>query len=173
MQTEVTAVDAKYKVCSVENSARPQFRHAKKQRISSQNRNLSISESDYSGFEHSRWSCRHSDWIFTFQMNQQLRYTATSSKKHPPAPLEWKALSSQFTRRPYRHYTKFLHFLSLIEKMSLNAAFRRVNFRGANNHEISIQSLEVALYTRWAPSIIRTARANRKITIQIHGDFMW
>ncbi len=38
----------------------------------------------------------------------------------------------------------------LIEKCHRMA--RRVNFRGANNHEISIQSLEVKVYTM-SPSI--------------------
>ena len=75
--------------------------------------------------------------------------TATSSKRTPASPAGVKSTFVSIQLGDHIDYTKFLHFLSLIEKNVTRMQLLGVSIsRGANNHEISIQSLEVKAYTR-------------------------
>ena len=75
--------------------------------------------------------------------------TATSSKRTPTSPAGVKSTFVSIQLGDHIDYTKFLHFLSLIEKNVTRMQLSGVSIsRGANNHEISIQSLEVKVYTR-------------------------
>lgn len=75
--------------------------------------------------------------------------TATSSKRTPASPAGVKSTFVSIQLGDRIDYTKFLHFLSLIEKNVTRMQLLGVSIsRGANNHEISIQSLEVKVYTR-------------------------
>ena len=75
--------------------------------------------------------------------------TATSSKRTPASPAGAKSTFVSIQLGDHIDYTKFLHFLSLIEKNVTRMQLLGVSIsRGANNHEISIQSLEVKVYTR-------------------------
>lgn len=74
---------------------------------------------------------------------------ATSSKRKSTSPAGVKSTFVSIQLGDYIDYTKFLHFLSLIEKNVTRMQLLGVSIsRGANNHEISIQSLEVKVYTR-------------------------
>ena len=75
--------------------------------------------------------------------------TATSSKRTSTSPAGVKSTFVSIQLGDHIDYTKFLHFLSLIEKNVTRMQLLGVSIsRGANNHEISIQSLEVKVYTR-------------------------
>jgi len=75
--------------------------------------------------------------------------TATSSKQISTSPAGVKSTFVSIQLGDHIDYTKFLHFLSLIEKNVTRMQLSGVSIsRGANNHEISIQSLEVKVYTR-------------------------
>lgn len=75
--------------------------------------------------------------------------TATSSKRTSTSPAGVKNTFVSIQLGDHIDYTKFLHFLSLIEKNVTRMQLLGVSIsRGANNHEISIQSLEVKVYTR-------------------------
>ena len=75
--------------------------------------------------------------------------TATSSKQISSSPAGVKSTFVSIQLGDHIDYTKFLHFLSLIEKNVTRMQLSGVSIsRGANNHEISIQSLEVKVYTR-------------------------
>ena len=75
--------------------------------------------------------------------------TATSSKQTSTSPAGVKSTFVSIQLGDHIDYTKFLHFLSLIEKNVTRKQLSGVSIsRGANNHEISIQSLEVKVYTR-------------------------
>lgn len=75
--------------------------------------------------------------------------TATSSKQASTSPAGVKSTFVSIQLGDHIDYTKFLHFLSLIEKNVTRMQLSGVSIsRGANNHEISIQSLEVKVYTR-------------------------
>ena len=75
--------------------------------------------------------------------------TATSSKQTSTSPAGVKSTFVSIQLGDQIDYTKFLHFLSLIEKNVTRMQLSGVSIsRGANNHEISIQSLEVKVYTR-------------------------
>ena len=75
--------------------------------------------------------------------------TATSNKRTPASPAGVKSTFVSIQLGDHIDYTKFLHFLSLIEKNVTRMQLLGVSIsRGANNHEISIQSLEVKAYTR-------------------------
>lgn len=75
--------------------------------------------------------------------------TAKSSKRTPASPAGVKSTFVSIQLGDHIDYTKFLHFLSLIEKNVTRMQLLGVSIsRGANNHEISIQSLEVKVYTR-------------------------
>ena len=75
--------------------------------------------------------------------------TAKSSKRTPASPAGVKSTFVSIQLGDHIDYTKFLHFLSLIEKNVTRMQLLGVSIsRGANNHEISIQSLEVRVYTR-------------------------
>lgn len=75
--------------------------------------------------------------------------TAKSSKRTPASPSGVKSTFVSIQLGDHIDYTKFLHFLSLIEKNVTRMQLLGVSIsRGANNHEISIQSLEVKVYTR-------------------------
>lgn len=75
--------------------------------------------------------------------------TATSSKQISASPAGVKSTFVSIQLGDHIDYTKFLHFLSLIEKNVTRMQLSGVSIsRGANNHEISIQSLEVKVYTR-------------------------
>lgn len=75
--------------------------------------------------------------------------TATSSKQTSTSPAGVKSTFVSIQLGDHIDYTKFLHFLSLIEKNVTRMQLSGVSIsRGANNHEISIQSLEVKVYTR-------------------------
>ncbi|MCP9454471.1 MAG: hypothetical protein NNC24_03865 [Candidatus Nanosynbacter sp. P11B_S7_bin.28.1] len=75
--------------------------------------------------------------------------TATSSKRTSISPAGVKSTFVSIQLVDHIEYTKFLHFLSLIEKNVTRMQLSGVSIsRGANNHEISIQSLEVKVYTR-------------------------
>lgn len=75
--------------------------------------------------------------------------TATSSKRTPASPAGVKSTFVSIQLGDHIDYTKFLHFLSLIEKNVTRMQLLGVSIsRDANNHEISIQSLEVKVYTR-------------------------
>lgn len=75
--------------------------------------------------------------------------TAKSSKRTPASPAGVKNTFVSIQLGDHIDYTKFLHFLSLIEKNVTRMQLLGVSIsRGANNHEISIQSLEVKVYTR-------------------------
>lgn len=75
--------------------------------------------------------------------------TATSSKQTSASPAGVKSTFVSIQLGDHIDYTKFLHFLSLIEKNVTRMQLSGVSIsRGANNHEISIQSLEVKVYTR-------------------------
>ena len=75
--------------------------------------------------------------------------TATSSKQTSTSPAGVKSTFVSIRLGDHIDYTKFLHFLSLIEKNVTRMQLSGVSIsRGANNHEISIQSLEVKVYTR-------------------------
>ena len=75
--------------------------------------------------------------------------TAKSSKRTPASPAGVKSTFVSIQLGDHIDYTKFLHFLSLIEKNVTRMQLSGVSIsRGANNHEISIQSLEVKVYTR-------------------------
>ena len=75
--------------------------------------------------------------------------TTKSSKRTPASPAGVKSTFVSIQLGDHIDYTKFLHFLSLIEKNVTRMQLLGVSiFRGANNHEISIQSLEVKVYTR-------------------------
>lgn len=75
--------------------------------------------------------------------------TVKSSKRTPASPAGVKSTFVSIQLGDHIDYTKFLHFLSLIEKNVTRMQLLGVSIsRGANNHEISIQSLEVKVYTR-------------------------
>ena len=75
--------------------------------------------------------------------------TATSSKQISTSPAGVKSTFVSIQLGDHIDYTKFLHFLSLIEKNVTRMQLSGVSIsRGANNHKISIQSLEVKVYTR-------------------------
>ena len=75
--------------------------------------------------------------------------TATPSKQTSTNPAGVKSTFVSIQLGDHIDYTKFLHFLSLIEKNVTRMQLSGVSIsRGANNHEISIQSLEVKVYTR-------------------------
>ena len=75
--------------------------------------------------------------------------TTTSSKRTSTNPAGVKSTFVSIQLGDHIDYTKFLHFLSLIEKNVTRMQLLGVSIsRGANNHEISIQSLEVKVYTR-------------------------
>ena len=75
--------------------------------------------------------------------------TAPSSKRTSTNPAGVKSTFVSIQLGDHIDYTKFLHFLSLIEKNVTRMQLLGVSIsRGANNHEISIQSLEVKVYTR-------------------------
>ncbi len=75
--------------------------------------------------------------------------TAKSSRRTPTSPAGVKSTFVSIQLGDHIDYTKFLHFLSLIEKNVTRMQLSGVSIsRGANNHEISIQSLEVKVYTR-------------------------
>ena len=75
--------------------------------------------------------------------------TTKSSKRTPASPAGVKSTFVSIQLGDHIDYTKFLHFLSLIEKNVTRMQLSGVSIsRGANNHEISIQSLEVKVYTR-------------------------
>ena len=75
--------------------------------------------------------------------------TAKSSKQTSTSPAGVKSTFVSIQLGDHIDYTKFLHFLSLIEKNVTRMQLSGVSIsRGANNHEISIQSLEVKVYTR-------------------------
>ena len=75
--------------------------------------------------------------------------TVTSSKQTSTSPAGVKSTFVSIQLGDHIDYTKFLHFLSLIEKNVTRMQLSGVSIsRGANNHEISIQSLEVKVYTR-------------------------
>ena len=75
--------------------------------------------------------------------------TAKSSKRTSTSPAGVKSTFVSIQLGDHIDYTKFLHFLSLIEKNVTRMQLSGVSIsRGANNHEISIQSLEVKVYTR-------------------------
>lgn len=75
--------------------------------------------------------------------------TAASSKQTSTSPAGVKSTFVSIQLGDHIDYTKFLHFLSLIEKNVTRMQLSGVSIsRGANNHEISIQSLEVKVYTR-------------------------
>ena len=75
--------------------------------------------------------------------------TTKSSKRTPASPAGVKSTFVSIQLGDPIDYTKFLHFLSLIEKNVTRMQLSGVSIsRGANNHEISIQSLEVKVYTR-------------------------
>ena len=75
--------------------------------------------------------------------------TATPSKQTSTNPGGVKSTFVSIQLGDHIDYTKFLHFLSLIEKNVTRMQLLGVSIsRGANNHEISIQSLEVKVYTR-------------------------
>ena len=75
--------------------------------------------------------------------------TAASSKQTSASPAGVKSIFVSIQLGDHIDYTKFLHFLSLIEKNVTRMQLSGVSIsRGANNHEISIQSLEVKVYTR-------------------------
>jgi len=75
--------------------------------------------------------------------------TATSSKRTSTSPAGVKSTFVSIQLGDHIDYTKFLHFLSLIEKNVTRMQLSGVSIsRGVNNHEISIQSLEVKVYTR-------------------------
>jgi len=75
--------------------------------------------------------------------------TATSSKQTSTSPAGVKSTFVSIQLGDHIDYMKFLHFLSLIEKNVTRMQLSGVSIsRGANNHEISIQSLEVKVYTR-------------------------
>lgn len=75
--------------------------------------------------------------------------TAKSSKRTSTSPAGVKSTFVSIQLGDHIDYTKFLHFLSLIEKNVTRMQLLGVSIsRGANNHEISIQSLEVKVYTR-------------------------
>lgn len=75
--------------------------------------------------------------------------TATPSKQTFTSPTGVKSTFVSIQLGDHIDYTKFLHFLSLIEKNVTRMQLSGVSIsRGANNHEISIQSLEVKVYTR-------------------------
>ena len=87
---------------------------------------------------------------FTFQNEPTTSAkTAKSSKRTPASPAGVKSTFVSIQLGDHIDYTKFLHFLSLIEKNVTRMQLSGVSIsRGANNHEISIQSLEVKVYTR-------------------------
>ena len=75
--------------------------------------------------------------------------TSKSSKQTPASPAGVKSTFVSIQLGDHIDYTKFLHFLGLIEKNVTRMQLLGVSIsRGANNHEISIQSLEVKVYTR-------------------------
>ena len=75
--------------------------------------------------------------------------TTKSSKRTSTSPAGVKSTFVSIQLGDHIDYTKFLHFLSLIEKNVTRMQLLGVSIsRGANNHEISIQSLEVKVYTR-------------------------
>ena len=75
--------------------------------------------------------------------------TTKPSKQTSTSPAGVKSTFVSIQLGDHIDYTKFLHFLSLIEKNVTRMQLSGVSIsRGANNHEISIQSLEVKVYTR-------------------------
>ena len=86
---------------------------------------------------------------FSFQNEPTTSAKTTSSKRTPASPAGVKSTFVSIQLGDHIDYTKFLHFLSLIEKNVTRMQLLGVSIsRGANNHEISIQSLEVKVYTR-------------------------
>ena len=87
---------------------------------------------------------------FTFQNEPTTSAkTTTPSKQTSASPAGVKSTFVSIQLGDHIDYTKFLHFLSLIEKNVTRMQLSGVSIsRGANNHEISIQSLEVKVYTR-------------------------
>lgn len=87
---------------------------------------------------------------FSFQNEPTTSAKTTKSSKRTPAnPAGVKSTFVSIQLGDHIDYTKFLHFLSLIEKNVTRMQLSGVSIsRGANNHEISIQSLEVKVYTR-------------------------
>lgn len=87
---------------------------------------------------------------FSFQNEPTTSAKTTKSSKRTPAnPAGVKSTFVSIQLGDHIDYTKFLHFLSLIEKNVTRMQLLGVSIsRGANNHEVSIQSLEVKVYTR-------------------------
>ncbi|UHA57215.1 hypothetical protein [Candidatus Nanosynbacter sp. HMT-352] len=89
---------------------------------------------------------------FTFQNEPAAAAvkTATPSAKQPSTnPSGTKSTFVSIQLGDSIDYTKFLHFLNLIEKNVTRMQLSGVSIsRGANKHEISIQALEVKVYTR-------------------------
>ena len=87
---------------------------------------------------------------FSFQNEPTTSAKTTKSSKRTPAnPAGVKSTFVSIQLGDHIDYTKFLHFLSLIEKNVTRMQLLGVSIsRGADNHEISIQSLEVKVYTR-------------------------
>ncbi len=88
---------------------------------------------------------------FTFQSESTATKSTTSTSKKPtgatPAGVKSTFVSIQLGENI--DYVRFLHFLDLIEKNVTRMQLSGISIsRGANNHELLVQALEVKVYTR-------------------------
>ena len=88
---------------------------------------------------------------FTFQTESTAAKSTTSTSKKPtgatPAGVKGTFVSIQLGENI--DYVRFLHFLDLIEKNVTRMQLSGISIsRGANNHELLVQALEVKVYTR-------------------------
>ena len=152
MQTEATAVDAKIQSLLASKSQLDRNSDTVKKA-----KNI-VSESKLYQYQNqiikdlNTYADRAGIPIKSFSFQNELTTsakTATSSKRTPASPAGVKSTFVSIQLGDHIDYTKFLHFLSLIEKNVTRMQLSGVSIsRGANNHEISIQSLEVKVYTR-------------------------
>lgn len=90
---------------------------------------------------------------FTFQTESTAAKSTTPTSKKPtgatPAGVKSTFVSIQLGENI--DYVRFLHFLDLIEKNVTRMQLSGISIsRGANNHELLVQALEVKVYTRWS-----------------------
>lgn len=88
---------------------------------------------------------------FTFQTESTAAKSTTPTSKKPtgatPAGVKSTFVSIQLGENI--DYVRFLHFLDLIEKNVTRMQLSGISIsRGANNHELLVQALEVKVYTR-------------------------
>lgn len=152
MQTEAMAVDAK-----IQNILAQKTQLDKNSEIAKKAKNI-VSESKLYQYQNqiiqdlSAYADRAGIPIrsFTFQNESTASGSSTTSKKPAnTAPAGVKSTFVSIQLGENIDYVRFLHFLDLIEKNVTRMQLSGVSIsRGANNHELLVQALEVKVYTR-------------------------